>query len=117
VDLDTKQDDKHEEMNKMNKDKKDNDDDGNVDDVARRGEQEDKEGDDSDLEEEEPERRQTFPERLLELLETEDSKEAMWWLPPGDSFAIQPEKFSESILNKFFQGTKLESFTRKLNRW
>lgn len=62
-------------------------------------------------------KRSTFPERLMDLLSNEEAKDAMWWLPSGDSFAIQPKKFSESILNKYFQGTKLESFTRKMNRW
>ena len=62
-------------------------------------------------------KRSTFPERLMELLSNQEAKDAMWWLPSGDSFAIQPKKFSESVLNKYFQGTKLESFTRKMNRW
>lgn len=62
-------------------------------------------------------KRSTFPERLLELLTNGIAKDAMWWLPNGDSFAIQPKKFSDTILNKYFQGTKLESFTRKMNRW
>lgn len=59
----------------------------------------------------------TFPERLMELLEGEKVKEAMWWLPGGCAFAIRPKIFYDAVLSKYFQGTKFESFTRKLNRW
>lgn len=59
----------------------------------------------------------TFPERLMELLENETVKEAMWWLPGGCAFAIRPKIFYDVVLSKYFQGTKFESFTRKLNRW
>eukprot|EP00977_Amphora_coffeiformis_P014228 scaffold3939_cov166-Amphora_coffeaeformis.AAC.17 len=59
----------------------------------------------------------TFPERLMELLEGETVKEAMWWLPGGSAFAIRPKVFYDIVLSKHFQGTKFESFTRKLNRW
>ena len=59
----------------------------------------------------------TFPERLMELLEGEKVKEAMWWLPGGCAFAIRPKIFYDVVLSKYFQGTKFESFTRKLNRW
>jgi hypothetical protein len=59
----------------------------------------------------------TFPEKLMDLLEEESAKDVMWWLPGGDAFTIVPKNFSENVLDKFFQGTKFESFTRKLNRW
>ena len=58
-----------------------------------------------------------FPERLMDLLEKQVAKDAMWFLSGGDAFAIVPKLFSEQVLDKFFQGTKFESFTRKLNRW
>lgn len=59
----------------------------------------------------------TFPERLMSLLEGGSVEDAMWWLPDGDAFCLVPKIFSEKVLDKFFQGTKFESFTRKLNRW
>lgn len=59
----------------------------------------------------------SFPERLFELLEEEKEKDALWWLSDGDAFAIVPKVFPDQVLNKYFQGTKFESFTRKLNRW
>jgi len=59
----------------------------------------------------------TFPERLMELLMNGTVKKAMWWLPGGEAFALVPNTFYEVVLAKYFQGTKFESFTRKLNRW
>jgi hypothetical protein len=59
----------------------------------------------------------SFPERLMELFEGEVAKDAMWWLPGGDAFALSPDLFPDQVLQKYFQGTKFESFTRKLNRW
>ena len=59
----------------------------------------------------------TFPERLMALLDQEVEKDALSWLDDGDGFYIRPKIFSERVLNKHFQGTKFESFTRKLNRW
>jgi HSF-type DNA-binding len=58
----------------------------------------------------------SFPEKLMSLLEGGEVSESMWWLPDGESFCIAPASF-EAILDKHFQGTKFESFTRKLNRW
>ena len=59
----------------------------------------------------------TFPERLMELLMNGTVKNAMWWLPGGEAFALVPNTFYDVVLAKYFQGTKFESFTRKLNRW
>jgi HSF-type DNA-binding len=59
----------------------------------------------------------TFPARLMELLEGGVEKEALWWLDGGDCFCVVPKIFAERVLNKYFQSTKFESFTRKLNRW
>jgi HSF-type DNA-binding len=59
----------------------------------------------------------TFPERLMELLMNETDEQALWWLPDGMTFAIHSKKFTKTILAKNFQGSKFESFTRKLARW
>jgi HSF-type DNA-binding len=58
-----------------------------------------------------------FPEKLMSLLDGEEMSDSMWWLPDGDSFCLVPVVFAERVLDKHFQGTKFESFTRKLNRW
>jgi HSF-type DNA-binding len=59
----------------------------------------------------------TFPENLMSLLDGDYVKDIMWWLPDGDAFCFIPEDFAANVLDKYFQGTKFESFTRKLNRW
>lgn len=58
-----------------------------------------------------------FPDKLMSLLDSDKVSEAMRWLPDGDAFCIAPALFTERVLDKYFQGTKFESFTRKLNRW
>jgi hypothetical protein len=42
---------------------------------------------------------------------------SMSWLPHGNGFCLQPKVFIKETLPKHFEGTKFESFTRKLNRW
>jgi hypothetical protein len=66
-------------------------------------------GDDADV--------TTFPLKLLSFLQNKDFEDVMWWFPTGDAFCVVPKEFSERVLEKHFQGTKFESFTRKLNRW
>jgi hypothetical protein len=62
-------------------------------------------------------RRLTFPEKLMEVLSNEECKGAIAWLPNGNAFSIHPGLFMKDVLAKHFDGTKFESFTRKLNRW
>jgi HSF-type DNA-binding len=59
----------------------------------------------------------SFPERLMELLQSGQVNKAMDWLPDGHAFYIAPKMFFNVVLEKHFHGTKYESFTRKLNRW
>ena len=59
--------------------------------------------------------RRSFPEKLMSLLNSGDVDDAMRWLPGGDSFCIQPQRFAERVLEPHFR-CKYESFTRKLNR-
>lgn len=58
----------------------------------------------------------TLPERLWVILMGGDVNSAMWWLPDGDCFCLVSATF-ELVLDRHFHGTKMESFTRKLNRW
>jgi hypothetical protein len=54
----------------------------------------------------------------MEMLEHEDVTEAITWLPGGKSFSvINPKKFTDNVLAKFFKQSKFESFVRKLYRW
>mmetsp|Transcript_27597 Transcript_27597/g.40752 ORF Transcript_27597/g.40752 Transcript_27597/m.40752 type:complete len:257 (+) Transcript_27597:28-798(+) len=59
-----------------------------------------------------------FPQKLMGILSDSTNHEAISWLPQGKSFVItNREKFSNSVLQKYFRGTKYASFIRKLNRW
>lgn len=65
-----------------------------------------------------PARKLNFPEKLMAVLSRPDTKEAITWLPHGDSFVIvSPKLFAAKVLPEFFKSAKFESFTRKLNRW
>jgi hypothetical protein len=57
-----------------------------------------------------------FPEKIMSILDSAEESQAIWWQPEGDAFCIVPANF-DHVLMKHFQGTKFESFTRKLNRW
>mmetsp|Transcript_11250 Transcript_11250/g.24326 ORF Transcript_11250/g.24326 Transcript_11250/m.24326 type:complete len:561 (-) Transcript_11250:317-1999(-) len=60
----------------------------------------------------------TFPQRLMELLDSEESNDIIGWLPHGRGFLIyQKRRFAADILPKHFKQSKFTSFTRKLNRW
>lgn len=59
---------------------------------------------------------QTFPQRLMEMLDSEVVPDAMWWSDDGKAFAMDLSKFGD-VLHLHFQATKYASFTRKLNKW
>jgi hypothetical protein len=58
-----------------------------------------------------------FPDNLMSLLDSGVVSDIIRWLPEGDAFCLKPALFAERVLDKYFQSTKFESFTRKLNRW
>lgn len=59
-----------------------------------------------------------FPARLMEMLSDESNGGCITWLPHGRSFLIHDVyKFTDTVLPKYFKGTKFSSFTRKLYRW
>jgi len=60
---------------------------------------------------------QTFPEKIMELLQENSFPDAIWWLPCGKVVVVKEKEFTENVLNKIFQGTKFLSFVRTLNRW
>lgn len=59
---------------------------------------------------------QTFPQRLMEMLDKQVVPDAMWWAEEGKAFAMDLSKFGD-VLHHHFQATKYASFTRKLNKW
>jgi HSF-type DNA-binding len=59
---------------------------------------------------------QSFPQRLMEMLDGAVVPDAMWWAEEGKAFAMDLSKFGD-VLHHHFQATKYASFTRKLNKW
>ena len=58
-----------------------------------------------------------LPDKLMKILLTKEAPDAIWWLPKGDTFIIQKEKFQEAILLKYFRGNKFKSLVRNMHRW
>lgn len=59
-----------------------------------------------------------FPQTLLQVISTEAYSDIISWLPHGRGFAIlDRERFSNTILPRYFDGAKFPSFTRRLKRW
>ena len=57
-----------------------------------------------------------LPETLMKLLNDEVAADAIWWLPCGKAFAVNPETAPTKIFDIYFNGTKLSSFVRQLNK-
>ena len=58
-----------------------------------------------------------LPDKLMEYLNNEVEKDVLWWQPDGDGFAFDSKTMQARFLDKHFEGTKLKSFIRSLNRW
>lgn len=59
----------------------------------------------------------TFPAQLYELLGRDELNECLHWSDDGTAVVFHLKHLSTQLLDPHFQGTKLASFTRKLNRW
>lgn len=69
-------------------------------------------------------KKDVFPQKLLEILSDTTLTDIVSWLPHGRSFVvIRPDLFCEQVLPRYLPpvdsrgSTKYPSFTRKLNRW
>jgi len=63
-------------------------------------------------------RKPNFAEKLHLILNSNDCRHAVAWLPSGRSFCItDQDEFVKKILPKFFREAKFESFSRRLKRW
>jgi hypothetical protein len=58
-----------------------------------------------------------FPEKIMRILSFSEFAHVIRWNADGTEFCIFPQSFSETVLEPHFQGTKFQSFTRKLNRF
>ena len=62
--------------------------------------------------------KKNFPQKLLEILETQEHFDILKWLPGGKAFAIIDKKrFASEILPVYLKQAQFTSFTRKLFRW
>ena len=58
----------------------------------------------------------TFPQKLYALMHHDDNYESVAWLDHGKSFRIlNPDRFSNEVIPKYFKHAKLTSFQRQLN--
>lgn len=56
-----------------------------------------------------------FPEKLMQILDNEDSS-IVTWLSHGRAFIVRsPKRFASEIMSKYFRQTKITSFQRQLN--
>jgi len=62
--------------------------------------------------------KQSFPQKLFDILENPEHAEILKWLPGGKAFIIMDKRrFGTEILPVYFKQTQFTSFTRKLSRW
>ena len=61
--------------------------------------------------------RARLPDKLMDHLDRGGIDDVIWWLPDGNSFAMDSTTVQEQFLDIHFRGTKLASFIRSLNRW
>ncbi|GFH57888.1 hypothetical protein CTEN210_14364 [Chaetoceros tenuissimus] len=63
-------------------------------------------------------RRSSFPSRLMAILNNNQYRGVIEWIPSGDGFMISDKKRCvREVLMRHFGLSKYESFTRRLNRW
>lgn len=58
----------------------------------------------------------SFPEKVLEIIENPKNKNVIWWNKAGTAICISPKNFHSQVMDKYFQGTKFDSFARRLIR-
>lgn len=58
----------------------------------------------------------SFPEKVLEIIENPQNKEVIWWNQAGTAICISPKNFHSQVMDTHFQGTKFDSFARRLTR-
>jgi len=58
-----------------------------------------------------------LPDKLMEYLNKEVAPQVLYWQTGGESFSFDSKTAQTELLDKYFNGTKLSSFTRSLNRW
>ncbi len=59
----------------------------------------------------------SFPEKLMQIMEHSEYWDAIKWSSDGCAFGINPEPFTEKIIDTHFQGGLFESMQKRLSRW
>lgn len=59
----------------------------------------------------------SFPEKLMQIMEHRGYWDAIMWSSDGLAFGINPETFSEKVIDTHFQGGLFESMQKRLSRW
>jgi hypothetical protein len=64
------------------------------------------------------EKKLSFAEQLMSILDDEAYADVLHWMPDGKSFTItNPKKFTSEEMPKLFNIRNMSSFVRKLTRW
>lgn len=64
-----------------------------------------------------PSKKETLPTKLMNILNSRTCIDSIWWALDGKAFAINTQKFSHEVLERDFDGMKLNSFYRTLRKW
>ena len=59
----------------------------------------------------------SFPERLMQIMEHRDYWDAITWSSDGCAFGINPETFTEKVIDTHFKGGLFESMQKRFSRW
>lgn len=60
----------------------------------------------------------SFTEQLMSILDDEEYTDVVTWMPDGKAFTIRdPKRFTKELMPKFFSIRNMSSFVRKLTRW
>jgi hypothetical protein len=60
----------------------------------------------------------SFTEQLMAILDDEEFSDVVTWMPDGKAFTIRdPKRFTKELMPKYFSIRNMSSFVRKLTRW
>jgi hypothetical protein len=63
-------------------------------------------------------KKESFPQRLINMLSNEEHSDVIAWLPHGKAFRIHKQKrFINEVFPNYFKKSMFSSFVRKLSRW
>jgi len=64
------------------------------------------------------EKKLSFAEQLMVILDSDEYSDVLTWMPDGKAFTIvEPKRFTKELMPRFFNIRNMSSFVRKLTRW